>query len=155
MKKFATLNFRVSRELKGKMEAAANEAGINLTQLLEEAMDLRLNMPEEFLSRIRKVAEEVHLPAAILITNKIIKQITFEFAWLQVFGKPAPSSNLEFRFNGKGLITGDALVEQLTQEFVLELQEAKSKLEDTGGERPFLRYSEFETLFRGLKPKGQ
>jgi hypothetical protein len=151
--KHGTINFRVTPERKAKMDEVAAKAGISLTQLFEEAMDLRLDMPQGFLAEIQKAAEMVHLPAAIIIANKIIKSVSFEYSWAKVFNRPCPSANMEFRFDESGLVTGDLLVEQLTQEFTQELRAAKAKLEDTGAVRPFLTHAEFETILRGLKSK--
>jgi predicted DNA-binding protein len=154
-KREATLNVRLPVELKAEIDAAAKQAGLTITEFLQQALELRIDMPQEFFNQIEKAAAVLRLTPATVIINKLIKSVCFEQAWFEVFGGYPPSANLEFRFDEKGLVTGDELGWQLFGEFKAQLQEAKAKLEDTSGVRPFLSYGEAEAILKGVKPTKQ
>ncbi len=152
VKKEAALNVRLPVELKAEIDAVAKQSGLTITELLQQAVELRIDMPQEFFSQIEKAAAVLRLTPATVIINKLIKSVCFEQAWLDVFGGYPPSTNMEFRFDEKGLVTGDALAMQLYQEIKTHLEEAKVKLDETGGVRAFLSYGEAEAILKGVKP---
>jgi predicted DNA-binding protein len=154
-KKEATLNVRLPVELKAKIDATAKQSGLTITELLQQALELRIDMPQDFFNQIEKAAAVLRLTPATVIINKLIKSVCFEQAWLDVFGGYPPSTNMEFRFNEKGLVTGDKLAMQLYQEIKANLEEAKAKLDDTSGVRSLLSYGEAEAILKGVKPTKQ
>ncbi|MEW6659175.1 MAG: hypothetical protein AB1424_10990 [Thermodesulfobacteriota bacterium] len=145
------ISFRLSPMRKRLLEMAAKAEDLSTSKLIEEALSLRLAMPRGFIDEIQKIAVDMHLPMATIIVHKVLKQVAWEFAWLKVFGRPAPSQNSEFRFEGNKLITGDDLAEQLLQEFETILSQAKSKLQLKTGEAVHFSGKEIETVLEGLQ----
>lgn len=155
-KEAAVLNVRLPVELKAEVDAAARAAGISITALLQQALELRVDMPANFWEQIGKAAEVLRLTPGTIIINKLIKALAFEQAWLEVFVGYPPSANMEFRFDSQGLVRGDELVEQLFEEFKAHLEEARAKMVDLGGEqRVVLEYPEAEAVLKGIKPVQQ
>ena len=148
------ISFRLSPERKRLLEMAAIAEDMSVSKLIEESLSLRLAMPKGFYEQMREIAAGMHLPVATVIAHKVLKQFTFEYAWLKVFGKPAPSQNSEFRFDGNKLVTGDDLAEQLLQEMVSVLSEAKEKLKIKVGEDVHFSSKEIETIMASIQSLG-
>jgi len=147
----ARVLYRTTRIRKRLLDAQAEARSMSLNDLIEQAVSMRLAFPEGLYEAIRSLAAEMHLPIATVIAHKMIKQVAWEHAWLKVFGRPSPSTSLEFRFNGNRLVTGDELLMDLTSEFEKILEDAKTKLQVRGDEAVHFSAAEMESILAGLK----
>jgi hypothetical protein len=145
------VSFRISKAQKKALMAAAAAQDKSASKLIEEALELRLAVPDDFWGLISNVAEVLKLPVAIVIVHKLVKQMAWEVAWIDIFGRPSPSTNAEFQYDEKGLISGDRLLNLMRDGFRAILREAKEKLHSK--EKGPVHYSTgaMESLLRGLR----
>jgi hypothetical protein len=126
-KKSSQINFRVTDTQARKIKFVARENKKTIQALLEESIDLRCKIPKTFWTEIEKIAETYQLPAATVFAHMVVKQASIDYAYLQVFGKRPPGINREFRFDEKGLVTGDQLSNLLLDEYTELFKTLKEK----------------------------
>jgi predicted HicB family RNase H-like nuclease len=147
----AMIVYRTTATKKKILDQTAKLQEMSLNEYVDSAIAMRLAWPREAYEEVRKIAANLHLPMSHVILHKIGKQLAWEYAWLKVFGKPAPSTGTEFRFEGNRLVTGDELIDQLAVEFKKILTDAKVKLQSTSSESEHFSTKELESVFAGLK----
>jgi hypothetical protein len=155
MRKDTTLGVRISWDLKDVIDEKAQEAGLTITELLTEALELRCDMPKDFWDYLVEAGKMLKLTPARIMIHIVLKNMAFIKAWQEVFGNYPPSTNIEFRYDEKGFVSGDALFNQLYEEFKTHLEEAQSKMEAIGTTRPMLDVAEIEAMLQGIKPTKQ
>lgn len=124
---------------------------LTLNDFIDQAISLRSAWPLGAYEDIERLANEMHLPIATVVFHKIAKQTAWEYAWLKVFGKSAPSTSMEFRFDGNRLVTGNELLLQLVEEFEKILTKAKAKVQPVDRNSEMFSATEMESLIMGLK----
>ena len=127
--KLVQTGFRVSELKKKELEKVAKLRGQSLQSLIDEAVELRLSLTEGFWDQILRVAKKLKIDPSLVVANMIVKQASFEFTWLKVFGEPHPNFFNEFRFDAKGFVSGERLSEALLKEYEEKLSALKSKVE--------------------------
>ena len=148
LEKFVQTGFRLSETRKKELEEVAKLRGQSVQSLIDEAVELRLQITEGFWDQISQIADKLKIPSASVITNIIIKQSAFQFAWVKVFGTPAPGLFREFRFDAEGFMTGERLSETLVKEYTQKLEKFKNHLVDLQkSDEPFHYFSEEEASF--------
>ncbi len=101
---------------------------------ISNAVQFYSGFPSGFLRDVKMISDSLEIPIQTLIVNMLMKSSSYSFAWLQVFGTQPPNFLSEIRYDEKGeIITGPALLKQLTDEAIDHLKEVKVKLE-TGDE---------------------
>lgn len=142
LEKLMQTGFRVSKTRKKELEEVAKLRGQSVQSLIDEAVDLRLGITEGFYDQLKLVADKLKLPLATVFSNMIIKQASFNFAWVHVFRTAHPKAFKEFRFAGEGLLTGEPLSEVMVKEDIEILEKLKSKIKDIQEtEEPYYHFS--------------
>ena len=122
-------NFRMEENEKYWLEQMAKHKGISLSKLMRRGALLYADFPQEFLDALEEPAKKLEMPVHKVMMHMCIKQIAFQYAWLEVFGKAPPGAFKEFRFDEEGLVTGDKLLCQLKDEGIALLKDIKANLE--------------------------
>ena len=121
-------DFRLTKSKKAEYEEVARKRGQDLQNLIEESLGLYASIPDDFRIGIQNASAMIQIPVPTFMVHRIIKIISFEYAWLKVFNTAPPGAIIEFRFDKDGLITGDVLSKQLIDEYTETLQSIKTKL---------------------------
>lgn len=147
----AKILYRTTVQNKKLLDEAAKSQKMILNDFIDQGVSFRLACPPGAYESLQGLATEMHLPIPTIIFAKIAKQIAWEFAWLKVFGRSAPSTSVEFRFEGNRLVTGDELMFQLLEEFETLLTSVKAKIEPVDRKTEFFSAAEMESVVAGLK----
>lgn len=110
---------------------SAKERGMSLMDFFREAAKFYSPFPKDLLKDIKTVADSLQLPVQTVIAHILSKRSAFDYAWLHVFGTQPPGFFKEFRFDEDGLVTGERLLKQLTDESIELLKNMKTKLENS------------------------
>jgi len=127
MKK-ATCSFYLSEDQKKAIEKQAQKTGQNQSEVLSEWIAFRLGFNDSFFEQIEKVAKLLQFPIQIVIQNMLIRRIACDYAHLKTFGQ-SPNGLMEFRIRNGELMTGDDLVEELTNQYLDLFQRFKESIE--------------------------
>lgn len=149
--------FRLIESRKKRIEARAKMNGQSLQDFISESLNLREGIADEFWEELGQLAEVMQLPIATIIANKIIKLVSFDYVWREVFGSPPPGSLSEFQFDAEGLITGEVLLKKMNAEHRALLKDIKSKLEKSAetGEGVRVSTAEMEKFVFGFRTDGK
>jgi len=143
MKKERTINtaLRIAPSEKMKLEKAAEERGMTVTDLLLDGARMVANWDPSFLSRIDSFSRGLNLPQYLVLQNLAISWMARKDAETEVWGQ-GTSMLKEFMFTDAGPITGEQIYGILKSGFVHDLEGEKIDFLRTKGKQKGLTVEE-------------
>lgn len=112
------VTMQITDEKAAILKETAEKRGTSIASLMKDATDISLNFDPFFLSMVRDFSATLKVPEYIVIQN-------IGIAWFARYAAESETSDFrelgEFRFTGKGPITGKELFEDLKARYQNEL----------------------------------